>query len=88
MTPAPMPEESLAYWMYYFAARIDALFTDDTVPARRQREWLQECVEDLRACAIQDGALSAVEQVQAQTLAMAQHAFIFHDGPDPEALPS
>lgn len=77
----------LAYWTVYFADRMTIVLDDPDVHWNARREWLTECLTDLRDMAVQTGTLTPECQAHAQALAEAQHAFIFHDGPDPDDDP-
>jgi hypothetical protein len=84
----PVHPRVLAYWIAYFAHRITAVITDDTLSSRTVREWLEEITGDLHQFAVLDGQLDSSNQERARQLALAMHAFVFHDGPDPDEDPA
>jgi len=77
----------LAFWIQYFADRLRAVLEDAALSASDRQQWLNEFPDDLADLA-QQGSLDPVTCQHAHALAVAQQAFIFHDGPDPETDPT
>lgn len=55
------------------------------VSDREFRRWMAEVIEDLGDFAQVQYPVDAAVTADAERLAQAMQAFIFHDGPDPEA---
>ena len=81
--PLPIHPTILAFWIQYFADRIQCVIQDSTVSHFDRQEWLNEMLDDLADLASQ-GHLNPTDRQKARALANAQQAFIFHDGPDPD----
>jgi hypothetical protein len=74
-----------AFWLHYYVHRVRIAAEDTTVTDRELRQWLIEVIEDLADFAQTQYPVTTSVQTDAERLAAAQHAFIFHDGPDPDA---
>jgi hypothetical protein len=73
-------------WIHYYVARLRAVLADEAVTDRDLRRWLTETVEDLADFAVRQHPLDAPTCAAAERVAAADHAFVFHDAPDPEEL--
>ncbi len=82
----PQPTSVANEWIHYYVARLRAALDDETLTDRDLRHWLTETVEDLADFAARQHPLDAPACAEAERVAAADHAFVFHDAPDPEDL--
>ena len=79
--------QDFAFWVYFFIARLRVCAEDYSVSPVEFRRWALEALDDLADFIRQDLPVPAERQQLAEQLAEAMQAFIFHQGPDPDALP-
>jgi len=75
MTSSPFPDD----WLHYFLARVRACLDDPAVSDREFRAWMAESLEDLAAFADARHPVDAAVKADAERLAHAIVAYIFHD---------
>lgn len=78
--------ETPAFWLNYYAARLQAALADGLLSQSERDTWVRAYAQDL-ACFAEQVAdatqLPSSQCTHARLLALAQHAHQVHGGPDP-----